>query len=135
MSDTEFQGKVKKDFGSLLMGKLMLGKLMRWLDKGICKSWDVPRDQILMTLSITQDNQPVVKVSDVAGNHEVILSDRLGALEDIALSMFDKFLKINRVAAEDWEIKDHEVVTVMQLVDDSPQIRIINTITDEAEIL
>jgi len=135
MNETQFQGKMKKDFGSLVMGKLMLGKLIRWLDNGICKSWDTSRDEILMTLSLTEKNEPVVAVSDVAGNHKVVLSDRLGALEDIAKIMFDKFLKINRVAAEDWQIQDHEVITVMQLVDDKPQIRIINSITEEVEIL
>lgn len=135
MNDTDFKGKVRKDFGSLVFGKLMLSKLIKWLEGGICAGWGVPRYEILMTLSLTEDNEPVVTVTDVQGNHKIVLTERLGGLEDIAKLMFGKFLKINRVAAEDWAIKDHEVITVMQLVDDRPQIRIINSITKEVEIL
>jgi len=127
--------KAVHNLGSLFIEKIMMKKLINWVNKNICTAWNQPPNMILLHLKLTEDGKPHVSVSDVPGKHFKKLDTNMGAFDDMAQLAFKKVLQINEKMAEDWQIEKHKVFMVLQIVDGKAQIRIINGITQEVKLI
>ena len=127
--------KAVHNLGSLFLEKLMMRKLIKWVNKNICTEWGQPPNMILLHLKLKENGDPFVSVSDVPGRHFKELNTHMGSFDDIAKLAFKKVLHINKIMADDWKIEKHEVFMVLQIVEGKAVIRIINGITQEVRIV
>jgi len=118
------EGLKSRSLGLKLMGKFVIKKLIRWMEKGAAE-WEVPLDSIVMQMKLL-NNEPRVLIKETHENKKSLnLTEKLGTMEAIGKIAFKKLLISVEIMAEEWDTSVDHIRLDLKMVDKQPEVKVI----------